>query len=217
MSWRKKGAMKARRNSEFVNLNRIEGISYTVAKTKIKHAVEEVTQAHWDSRNTTLKRYKSTISPALYTRLGSAQEIRWRTQMMIGCDTLNATRKTFGRGVISAECPHCPTKPETVDHFLCKCSLYTEYRRPLYHTFCSVYPGRERPFNHIGLLMEPTTKAGIKRHRAVICALNTFLTNAMAERQRRQIMSDVWGELEDAFQEDDTLYDDWEDCLALSL
>ena len=102
---------------------------------------------------------------------------------------------------------------ETVNHFLCGCKLYTHHRRHLYRTFNQTYPNRERDFNHIGLLKEPETKAGISRHRVVIEALNTFITAAMAARHLRLAQNDQWSHWDDIFdnEEDDMqFYDDWE-------
>ena len=132
--------------------------------------------------------------------------------MMIGCDPLNATRKRFGRGALSAGCPHCPDKLESVDHFLRGCTLYTHHRKELYRIFIKVYPDRERPFNHIGLLKEPETQAGISRQREVIEALNTFITAAMAMRRQRLTQNDDWSHWDDVFGDNDMsmYYDDWD-------
>ena len=163
------------RNPDF---SKYKGISYTLAKNLIKKSVDQAILDRWNKTETTLKQYKTTLQRTPYLDIGTAFEIRFRTRCMIGTDDLNFTLHRFGRGAAKPDCPQCKNKHETVDHFLTKCTLYTNIRKQLYFKFCEVYPNRERPFTHIGLLREPTTRNSIQKHRPVIVAVNQFITEA---------------------------------------
>lgn len=181
----KRGAVEAGedlRNCPHPDYNAREGISYRSAKTQIAVAVKRATEEQWSKTVTTLSNYKTTLQPTLYLEVGTPQQIRFRTQLMLGCDVLNFTRQRFGRGVADPYCPRCPTKHETVDHFLCKCKMYTEPRRALYKAFVKVYPNRQRIFNHIGLMREPESKHEIAAHIPIITALNVYITEAYRMR-----------------------------------
>ena len=168
---------------DFPDFNGINSISITSAKQQIKKAINVITLEYWQTVNTTYSNYKTTLQPTPYRELGTPFQIKFRAQMLLGCDLLNYTRHRFGRGARTSFCPYCKTKEETVDHFLTKCSLYTEHRTPLYRAFIGVYQHQERPFNHIGLMREPTSKFLVRRHKPVIVALNTFLGKAWQTRQ----------------------------------
>ena len=139
-------------------------------------------QERWNKTVTTLSNYKLERQKTPYLHVGTPFQIRFRLRCMLGTDCLNYTLNRFGRGSNTPFCPKCDDKPETVDHFLCKCTIYSAIRIKLYRKFSQVYPQRERPFNHIGLLREPTTSRTIQRHKSVIIALNEFITEAWRRR-----------------------------------
>ena len=171
--------------SMYPRFNQINGMSYTLAKSKIKEAINRVTQTQWDRTRTTFSQYKQSISrPMPYQKVGTAFQARFRAQMCLGCDNLNYTRHRFGRGVAHPNCPRCENSPETVDHFLTKCKLYTNLRKPLYDLFTHTYRRIERPFTHIGLLKEPKSKAAQAKHLPIVKELNKYITKAWKARSR---------------------------------
>ena len=166
------------------DFNKWYGISYGTAKRAITIAVKKHTQAFWNTLNTTLVKYKSTMQPQPYTDLGTAQQIRWRTQMVLGCDELNATRHRFGRGARNSKCPHCIQSDETVKHFLIDCPLYTQVRQPLRQVYNRIYAGYEQYFNDESILAEPVGRENTEKHKPVIEALNSYLSEAFGIRQQ---------------------------------
>ena len=164
------------------DLNAIYGISYTSAKRTITRALNTKWTEYWAQKRTTMTDYKLQPQIAPYTTLGTPFEIRFRTACKLGVDSLNATRFRFGRGAVSPFCPACG-KQETVEHFITKCKFYKQCRRPLYKTFCEVYPDHKSLFSPISMLCEPIGKRDILRHQPVIEALNTFITAAWNKRR----------------------------------
>ena len=187
--------------STFPDFNGVYGISYGGAKSAIRRALIKAVQKQWDLTQTTLKLYKTNIQPSPYSELGTAKQIRIRNGFMLGVGFLNYEKHRIlkPKQITTQLCPHCHAV-ETTDHFLMRCPLYTAPRERLYKQWQAVYHPRNnngRLFSTIGLLREPTTKAGTKQHQPIIKALNKYIDEAL---HMRETMFD-WSEEEEAWQE----------------
>ena len=179
----------------FPNFGKSNGISYTVAKTKIKRAANLATLERWNATNTVYKHYNNTISPALYQDLGTPAQVRFRNAMMLGVDYLNCTKFKYGRGVLDPYCPCCPKKEETVSHFLCFCPRYSGPRQKLYDEFEATYLN-DRIFNTYNLMHEHSSRQARIQHAPVIAALNAYITEAL---ELRSVPCDKWSLFEAAW------------------